>query len=160
PKSIQVTLDNESFKYVDITGIENVVMLKERIFSRMRIIAEKNKYGIFQTTELESPVREGDAHRGPHLTDKELMDLVQNADNKGSVKLLVTPITPLYLPPDMDILNPKKNMSNTNQHAHFTNQGRNSPYQGPVHTQDIVGHHQRERTDSSHHLYAQDPYMP
>jgi len=47
-------LDNENFKYVDVTAIDNAVMLKERIFSRMRILAEKNKYGIFETTELGS----------------------------------------------------------------------------------------------------------
>jgi len=47
-----VTLDNENFKYVDITGIENPTVLKERIFSRMKILAEKNKYGVFETTEL------------------------------------------------------------------------------------------------------------
>lgn len=47
-------MDNENFKYVDVTAIDNAVMLKERIFSRMRILAEKNKYGIFETTELGS----------------------------------------------------------------------------------------------------------
>lgn len=47
-----MTLDNENFKYVDITGIDNPVVLKERIFSRMKILAEKNKYGVFETTEL------------------------------------------------------------------------------------------------------------
>lgn len=47
-----MTLDNENFKYVDITGIENPIVLKERIFSRMKILAEKNKYGVFETTEL------------------------------------------------------------------------------------------------------------
>ncbi|KAF9916754.1 hypothetical protein BX616_002900 [Lobosporangium transversale] len=153
PKSIQVTLDNESFKYVDVTGIENAVMLKERIFSKMRILAEKNKYGIFETSELESLV-EDPASRGPPLSEKELMDLVQNADNKGTVKFLVTPIIPLILPPDMDILNPKRNPGTQPQHILFTNQGRNSPFQGDI------GGHQRERTtDSTHHLYQQDPYM-
>ncbi|KAG0367720.1 hypothetical protein BGZ54_003398 [Gamsiella multidivaricata] len=164
PKSIQVTLDNENFKYVDITGIDNAVMLKERIFSRMRILAEKNKYGIFQTTELESPVTEDPSSRGPPLSEKELMDLVLNADNKGSVKFLVTPIMPLILPPDMDILNPKRNPTTSTpsqQHSHYANQGRNSPFQGPAVPQDNVAYHQRERTaDSAHHLYQQDPYMP
>lgn len=47
-----MTLDNENFRYVDVTGIDNAVMLKESIFSRMKILAEKNKYGIFETTEL------------------------------------------------------------------------------------------------------------
>ncbi|KAI1312274.1 hypothetical protein EDD11_002993 [Mortierella claussenii] len=161
PRSIQVTLDNESFKYVDITGIDNAVMLKERIFSRMRILAEKNKYGIFETTELESPVMEDPSSRGPPLSEKELMDLVQYADNKGSVKFLVTPIMPLILPPDMDILNLKRNPATpAQQHGHYATQGRSSPFQGAVIPQDAGGYHQRERTaDSTHHLYLQDQYM-
>ncbi|KAF9170585.1 hypothetical protein BGX20_008781 [Mortierella sp. AD010] len=160
PKSIQVTLDNESFKYVDIAGIDNAVMLKERIFSRMRILAEKNKYGIFETTELEDPVEDDASSRGPPLSDKELMDLIMNADNKGSVKFLVTPVIPLLLPRDMDILNPKRNPgSSTPAQQHYVNQGRNSPYQGPIITQDAGAYHQRERTtDSANHIYP-DPYM-
>ncbi|KAF9357001.1 hypothetical protein BGX26_004375 [Mortierella sp. AD094] len=160
PKSIQVTLDNESFKYVDITGIDNAVMLKERIFSRMRILAEKNKYGIFETTELESPVEEDPSSRGPPLNEKDLMDLIMNADNKGSVKFLVTPIIPLLLPRDMDILNPKRNPGgSTPAQQHYINQGRNSPFQGPIIPQDTGGYHQRERTtDSANHIYP-DPYM-
>ncbi|KAF9115029.1 hypothetical protein BGX27_009147 [Mortierella sp. AM989] len=159
PKSIQVTLDNESFKYVDITGIDNAIMLKERIFLRMRILAEKNKYGIFETTELESPVLEDPSSRGPPLSERELMDLVMNADNKGSVKFLVTPIIPLILRPDMDILNPKRNPTgSTPAQQHFINQGRNSPFPGPIVSQDTAGYHQRPN-DSAHHLYQQDPYM-
>ncbi|KAF8931729.1 hypothetical protein BGZ58_007450 [Dissophora ornata] len=163
PKSIQVTLDNENFKYVDITGIDNAVMLKERIFSRMRIKAEKNKYGIFETTELESPVMEDPSSRGPPLSERELMDLAMISDNKGSMKFLVTPIMPLLLPPDMDILNPKRNPGSSipsQQHALYTNHARNSPFQGAVAPQDTNGSHQRERTvDSAHHIYQQDPYM-
>jgi len=99
---------------------------------------------------------ENGANRGPPLTDKELMDLVHNAE-KQSVKFLVTPIIPLFLPPDMDIFNPKKHPQ---QHAHYTSQGRGSPYQGPVYIHDSGGYHQRDRTDSSLHLYQLDPYTP
>ncbi|KAG0304373.1 hypothetical protein BGZ98_005603 [Dissophora globulifera] len=164
PKSIQVTLDNENFKYVDITGIDNAVVLKERIFSRMRILAEKNKYGIFETTELESPLMEDPdpSNRGPPLSERELMELTMNADNKGSVKFLVTPIMPLILPPNMDILNPKRpgGLTPSQPHSHFANAGRNSPFQGGVVVQDTGGYHQREHTtDSAHHLLQQDPYI-
>ncbi|KAG0224548.1 hypothetical protein BGX31_007966 [Mortierella sp. GBA43] len=160
PMKIQVTLDNDIFRYVDITGIDNAVVLKESIFSRMNIIVEKNKYGIFQTTEFGGPVMENDASRGPPLTDKELMDLLQSADNNGSVKLLVTPVTPLYLPPNMDILNPKKHTAPVQSHPHYASQGRSSPYQGPVYTSQDAGFHSRDRTTDSttHHLYQLDPY--
>ncbi|KAF9934559.1 hypothetical protein BGZ67_003787 [Mortierella alpina] len=176
PKSIQVTLDNENFKYVDVTAIDNAVMLKERIFSRMRILAEKNKYGIFETTELGSPVLEDPSSRGPPLSEQELMDLVLTTDNKGSVKFLVTPIMPLILPPDMEILNPKRHpgTSTQQQHPHphphqqqqqqqhpvYNTHGRNSPFPIPMAAQDTGGYHPRERTnDSSHHLYQPDPYL-
>ncbi|KAF9188163.1 hypothetical protein BGZ51_000808 [Haplosporangium sp. Z 767] len=162
PKSIQVTLDNENFKYVDVSAIENAVMLKERIFSRMKILAEKNKYGIFETTELGSPLLDDPSNLGPPLNEQELMDLVMNADNKGSVKFLVTPIIPLILPPDMEILNPKRTAGTSalsQQHTLYGTHGRSSPFQGPMAPQDTGGYHQRERTaDSSHHLYQQDPY--
>ncbi|KAF8967984.1 hypothetical protein BGZ46_000079 [Entomortierella lignicola] len=160
PKSIQVTLDNESFKYVDITGVDNAVMLKERIFSRMRILAEKNKYGIFETTELEDPT-EDPSSRGPPLSDKEIMDLIMSADNKGSVKFLVTPTMPLILPANVDSLIPKRNPGNpAPAQQHYLNQGRSSPFQGHAIPQDTGGYHQRERTtDSTHHLFQQDPYI-
>ncbi|KAF9912254.1 hypothetical protein EC991_000145 [Linnemannia zychae] len=168
PKSIQVTLDNENFKYVDITGIDNAVVLKEKIFSRMRILAEKNKYGIFETTELGSPLLEDTSTRGPPLNEKQLMDLVLDADNKGSVKLLVTPIMPLILPPDIDILNPKRGAvaaTPSQPHNHINiHHDRGSPFQGApaagMPQQDMVGYHQRERTtDSNHHIFQPDPYM-
>ncbi|KAG0296882.1 hypothetical protein BGZ96_008237 [Linnemannia gamsii] len=166
---IQVTLDNENFKYVDISGIDNAVMLKEKIFSRMRILAEKNKYGIFETTELGSPLLDDPSTRGPPLNDRQLMDLVLDADNKGSVKFLVTPIMPLILPPDIDILNPKRGAvaatpSQSHNHIGVHNHDRNSPFQGAsaigVPQQDMAGYHQRERTtDSNHHIFQPDPYM-
>ncbi|KAF9429716.1 hypothetical protein BGZ94_009743 [Podila epigama] len=163
PRSIQVTLDNENFRYVDVTGIDNAVMLKERIFSRMKILAEKNKYGIFETTELGSPM-EDTTSKGPPLTEQQLLGLVLNADNKGSVKFLVTPIMPLILPPDMDILNPKRHpVTSTPPQPHsstmnYGTHGRNSPFQPVATHQEMGGYHQRERTsDSSHHIY-QDPY--
>ncbi|KAG0258156.1 hypothetical protein BGZ95_005044, partial [Linnemannia exigua] len=167
PKSIQVTLDNENFKYVDITGIDNAVMLKEKIFSRMRILAEKNKYGIFETTELGSPLLEDTSTRGPPLNERQLMDLVLDADNKG-VKLLVTPIMPLILPPDIDILNPKRGAvaaTPSQPHSHIgVHHDRSSPFQGAqavgLPQQDMVGYHQRERTaDSNHHIFQPDPYI-
>ncbi|KAF9103245.1 hypothetical protein BGX29_003627 [Mortierella sp. GBA35] len=169
PKSIQVTLDNENFKYVDITGIDNAVMLKEKIFSRMRILAEKNKYGIFETTELGSPLLEDPSTRGPPLNERQLMDLVLDADNKGSVKFLVTPIMPLILPPDIDILNPKRGAvaatpSQSHNHIGVHSHDRSSPFQGAssagVPQQDMAGYHQRERTtDSNHHTFQPDPYL-
>ncbi|KAF9387179.1 hypothetical protein CPC16_007180 [Podila verticillata] len=156
PRSIQVTLDNENFRYVDVTGIDNAVMLKESIFSRMKILAEKNKYGIFETTELGGPM-EDVASRGPPLTEHQLLDLVLH-DSKGSVKFLVTPIMPLILPPDMDILNPKRHPVTTPQQppsSHFGTHGRNSPFQPAA----SEGYHHRERTADSHHAYHQDPYL-
>ncbi|KAG0200924.1 hypothetical protein BGX28_006149, partial [Mortierella sp. GBA30] len=172
PKSIQVTLDNENFKYVDITAIDNAVMLKERIFSRMRILAEKNKYGIFETTELGSPLLEDPSSRGPPLSENELMDLVLNADNKGSVKFLVTPIIPLILPPDMDILNPKRHpgtltssqqqqqqQHHHHQHPHYGAHGRHSPFSGAVAPQDPSVYNPRDRTADSGHPYQPDPYV-
>ncbi|KAF9320675.1 hypothetical protein BGZ91_004682 [Linnemannia elongata] len=166
-KSIQVTLDNENFKYVDITGIDNAVVLKEKIFSRMRILAEKNKYGIFETTELGSPLLDDPSTRGPPLNERQLMDLVLDADNKGSVKFLVTPIMPLILPPDIDILNPKRGAiaaTPSQSYNHMHNHDRNSPFQGAsaigVPQQDMAGYHQRERTtDSNHHIFQPDPYL-
>ncbi|KAF9917504.1 hypothetical protein FBU30_000714 [Linnemannia zychae] len=169
PKSIQVTMDNENFKYVDITGIENAIVLKEKIFSRMRILAEKNKYGIFETTELGSPLLEDPSTLGPPLSDRQLMDLVLDADNKGSVKFLVTPIMPLILPPDIDVLNPKRGAvaatPQPHNHIGIHNHDRNSPFQGVTSggfsQQDMGGYHQRERTtDSSHHIFQPDPYLP
>ncbi|KAG0344400.1 hypothetical protein BG004_004501, partial [Podila humilis] len=170
-RSIQVTLDNENFRYVDVTGIDNAVMLKESIFSRMKILAEKNKYGIFETTELGSPM-EDIANKGPPLTEQQLLNLVSKTDNKGSVKFLVTPIMPLILPPDMDILHPKRHPGTSTPlqpHSaaphHYVPQGRNSPFQPSVANQDSSGyhhhhHHQRERTvESVQHAYHQDPYM-
>ncbi|KAF9329411.1 hypothetical protein BG006_007497 [Podila minutissima] len=155
PRSIQVTLDNENFRYVDVTGIDNAVMLKESIFSRMKILAEKNKYGIFETTELGGPME--DTASGPPLTEQQLLDLVLN-DSKGSVKFLVMPIMPLILPPDMDILNPKRHPVTTPSQppsSHFGAHGRSSPFQPGA----SEGYHHRERTVDSHHGHHQDPYL-
>ncbi|KAG0050383.1 hypothetical protein BGZ83_004848, partial [Gryganskiella cystojenkinii] len=156
PKSIQVTLDNENFKYVDITGIDNPVVLKERIFSRMKILAEKNKYGVFETTELGDPQLEDILSRGPPLSDRELIHLVMYSDGQQSVKLLVTPIMPLILPPDMDILNPKRHPGSLTpsqqQQQLYGSHGRNSPFQSTAvlsSNPHDSGYHQRERTSDS-----------
>ncbi|KAF9159330.1 hypothetical protein DFQ26_006626 [Actinomortierella ambigua] len=166
PRSVQVTTDNENFKRLDVSAIENASYLKKLIFEKLDIRAERDKYGIFETTELGSV--DITSHGGPQLTDAQLLELATTADNKGTTKLLVTPIKPLILPRDLDLMNPQRTAVGVGSH------GRSSPYQHPPYqhpqAQSDLYHphhphahapplHAREKTYESPHLYRDDPYL-
>ncbi|KAG0226489.1 hypothetical protein BGW41_004200 [Actinomortierella wolfii] len=166
PRSIQVTMDNENFKRLDVSAVENASLLKKLIFEKLEILAEREKYGIFETTELGSALVDATSHGGPQLTDAQLLELATTADNKGTTKLLVTPIKPLILPRDLDLMNPQRPAASSH--------GRNSPYQHPsyqysqaqndmYHPHSLHAHapplHARDKTYESPHMYRDDPYL-
>ncbi|KAF9971795.1 hypothetical protein BGZ73_005158 [Actinomortierella ambigua] len=168
PRSVQVTIDNENFKRLDVSAIENASYLKKLIFEKLDIRAERDKYGIFETTELGSALVDATSHGVPQLTDAQLLELATTADNKGTTKLLVTPIKPLILPRDLDLMNPQRAAVAVGNH------GRSTPYQHPQYqhsqAQSDLYHphhphahalplHTRDKTYESPHLYRDDPYF-
>lgn len=83
---IVVTADSERYVTVDITGAKNAAVIRECIFSKLKICQdeEQSQYSIYKT-EI------GDFAIGDALTDEQLFGLCRDrGDNKGSLKFLIS----------------------------------------------------------------------
>ncbi|TDL28512.1 Pkinase-domain-containing protein [Rickenella mellea] len=81
---LTVTADCDIYTYLDITGVKDSAIVREKIFSKLQISDEEQPHFSIYRTEI------GSFASGDALDDEHLMDIIEReGDAKGSLKFLV-----------------------------------------------------------------------
>lgn len=92
---ILATADCDNYQPLDITGIRDAIVVKEKIFTKLQISDDQQPFFSIYRTEI------GSFALGAALSDDALMDLcLKEGDDKGTVKFLVQHTSaPVHLRP-------------------------------------------------------------